>query len=102
MSLDIQKKRVEQGLSVVELARYLGISGTMLRDIEAGKRRIGILRLPALCGALGLDLGEAVGEALLAGPVELDLSKLPEVHQQTVARAIAKGLRAMHEEGDEG
>jgi len=100
MTVDIGKRRVQQGLSVVELAKELGITGTMMRDIEAGRRRMGILRLPALSAALGLDLRELVAKALLAGPVELDLSKVPEDYQGDIARTIAKGLKAMAEENE--
>lgn len=94
MTIDIKRDRKKAKLSVADLARELGVSDTMIRDMEAGRRNAGLRLLPRLTHAIGTDLERLTHEALASGPVELDISTFPESHGEKVAQVILGALRA--------
>jgi transcriptional regulator with XRE-family HTH domain len=95
MAINVQRERLRAKMSVLELANEVGVTDTAIRDIESGRLKISILRVPALCRALDLDRGEVLREVLAAGPVKLDVSALPEATRERVAEALSMALDAL-------
>jgi len=62
--------RVEAGLRQVDLAEKLGEPQSFVSKYETGERRLDILEVRAICGAVGISLEEfaqRLDEALLSG-----------------------------------
>lgn len=60
--LALQQARVTQGKSQSELAEELGISQSMVSEMESGKGTIYLRRLLAMAAATGLTFTAAWGE----------------------------------------
>lgn len=56
----LRDARRASGLTQVELANKLAITQSLLSKMERGDRRIDVVELRAVCGAIGLDLVEFV------------------------------------------
>lgn len=56
----LREVRHEAGLTQIELAQRLGRTQSLVSDIESGQRRVDIVELRTICGALGLSLEQLV------------------------------------------
>ena len=56
----LQKARVDAGLSQDELAKKMGWDQTYVSKIERGVRRVDVVELMGICDVLGLDAGQFV------------------------------------------
>jgi transcriptional regulator with XRE-family HTH domain len=54
----IRELRAERGMSLRQLARRLGVSAAYVSDVELGRRLPSDKLLAAICGELGVGLGE--------------------------------------------
>ena len=52
----LRQKRLDAGLTQLQLARALKTSQSWIGKCERGERRIDVLELQAFCGALGIEL----------------------------------------------
>jgi transcriptional regulator with XRE-family HTH domain len=64
----LRARREEQGLSLRELARRLGMSPSAISQIETGKSRPSVSTLYAIVSELGMSLDELFSGAGLEGP----------------------------------
>jgi transcriptional regulator with XRE-family HTH domain len=58
----LRQRRLDAGLQQTELAEKLGVSQTWVSKYENGERRLDLVQLKAVCGALGQDLRKLVAE----------------------------------------
>lgn len=58
----LKARRVFLGLRQAELAEQLGTSQTFVSNYEKGERRLDLIELDQICGALGLSLVDFVTE----------------------------------------
>ena len=56
----LRELRNEAGLRQVELAERLGRHQSYVSKYETGERRLDLIELQAICGAVGSSLGELV------------------------------------------
>ncbi len=77
---ELRRRRHELGLSLRELADQLGVSASLISQIERGRANPSVSTLYALVGALAISLddllfdgrrpGQAVAEAASGGPIQ--------------------------------
>jgi transcriptional regulator with XRE-family HTH domain len=60
----MRKEREAQGLTLQKLGKMSGVSRIMIAKMEKGERSPGLVTGLMVADALGLDLGEALKEAL--------------------------------------
>lgn len=79
----LRKAREQQGLSLREIARRLGISASALSQIETGKSRPSVKTLYAIVSELGLSMDELFAEpgAQRAETQNAPLAAVPTVQQ---------------------
>ena len=58
----LRKAREDAGLTQIHLARKIGETQTFVSKCERGERRIDVVELRTLCGALGVSLSQFVAE----------------------------------------
>ena len=58
----LREHRRACGLTQEKAAEMAGLTVTYLRDVERGKRNVGMLNLARLAKALGLELGDLLRE----------------------------------------
>lgn len=58
----LRQKRLDAGLTQLQLARALKTSQSWIGKCERGERRIDVLELQAFCGALGIELQAFMAE----------------------------------------
>lgn len=58
----LRETREAAGITQTELATHLGSSQSFVTKFERGDRRIDIIQLRTICGALGTDLSAFVAE----------------------------------------
>ena len=70
----IRECRIDAGLRQVDLADAIGVPQSMISKLEVGERRLDIMELRKICGALGMSLLEFVSrfEALADPTHETD------------------------------
>ena len=56
----LRKFRQDKGIRQVELAERLGVPQSFISKYESGERRLDILELRQVCGALGIPLEEVI------------------------------------------
>lgn len=56
----LKTQRRDSGTTQIELAKRLGLTQSQVSKIERGEKRLDIVELRAVCGALGLGLAEFV------------------------------------------
>lgn len=59
----LKEERIKHGLLQSDLAEKLGVHQQMISKIESGERRIDVVELICIAGAIGIDLQEAVLKA---------------------------------------
>src|ERR1700735_2804927 len=79
----IRRERQNQGLSLRELARRVGVSASMLSQVETGRTRPSVSTIYSIATELGLSIDallseEGVAVAAVAGrPMGADLGSVP-------------------------
>lgn len=58
----LRQKRLEAGITQVELSRRLGVPHSFVGKIERGERRIDVIELQTFCRAFGTDLQTFMSE----------------------------------------
>lgn len=56
----LKKARIEAGLRQVDLAEKLHVPQSLISKYEVGERRVDLLELREICGAIGISLSEVV------------------------------------------
>ncbi|MGH3300015.1 MAG: cupin domain-containing protein [Trebonia sp.] len=75
----IRRERERQGLSLRELARRVGVSASMLSQVETDKSRPSVSTIYAIAAELGLSIDALLSEeAAVADPVALASSRVRE------------------------
>ncbi len=67
----IRRERQKQGISLRELARRVGISGSMLSQVETDRTRPSVSTIYAIANELGLSIDALLSEADDSAPVAL-------------------------------
>jgi len=88
LGLRIREERLRRGVSLRALARDVGVSASMISQIETGKAQPSVGTLYAITTALSMSIQDVFGEAVveLAGPVAAPATVLE-------ALGSARGLR---------
>jgi len=94
----IAQQRKDNNLTQVQLAETLGVSQPTMNAYELGQRRVPVSALPILAKALGVSLGELLGESPAAtkkrGPAPKlqqqveRLAQLPKAQQRVVMQML--------------
>lgn len=88
----LKKLRTAAGLSQEELAHALGYPGqSRISNYERGERTPSLDELPAIAGALGVEIAQLLG-AISSGPVSQPVRLDPEIVRD-VARALHEVYR---------
>src|SRR3984885_16387286 len=76
----IRRERQHQGLSLRELARRVGVSATMLSQVETGRTRPSVSTIYAIASELALSIDALLSgdEAAVTDPVALASSRVRE------------------------
>ena len=75
----IRRERERQGLSLRELARRVGVSASMLSQVETDRTRPSVSTIYAIAAELGLSIDALLSEeAAVADPVALAGSRVRE------------------------
>ncbi len=80
----IRRERQKQGISLRELARRVGISGSMLSQVETDRTRPSVSTIYGIANELGLSI-----DALLSDSDDAAVTTVPTVTGNTVLRGIA-------------
>jgi transcriptional regulator with XRE-family HTH domain len=84
----IRRERERLGLSLRELARRVGVSASMLSQVETGRTRPSVSTIYAIAAELGLSIDALLSEeAAVADPVALASSRVRE-EAAAVAEAV--------------
>jgi transcriptional regulator with XRE-family HTH domain len=85
----IRRERERQGHSLRELARRVGVSASMLSQVETGRTRPSVSTIYAIAAELGLSIDALLSEeAAVADPVALASSRVRE-DASAIAEAVA-------------
>ncbi len=90
----IREERVKQGLSLRGLARLVGVSASMVSQIETGKSQPSVSTLHAITSALGLAIQD-VFEAASSVTAELDAVVAHAVGQTGAPTTVLQALAAL-------
>src|SRR5215469_12532261 len=80
----IRRERQRQGLSLRELARRVGVSASMLSQVETDRTRPSVSTIYAIATELGISIDALLSDAGAAG---LDMAGAGAVTEVGVARA---------------
>ena len=58
----LKQKRIEKGISQIELGKRLGIRQTVVSKFELGERRLDLVETLYTCEALGIDTSKFIKE----------------------------------------
>ena len=58
----LRQKRLDAGITQVELSRQLGVPHSFVGKIERGERRIDVIELQTFCRVFGIELQEFIAE----------------------------------------